>query len=58
MELLKIKEVMTITRLSRPTIYRLIKQGSFPKQIHTSTRSSAWLKLEVHAWIERLSNQR
>ena len=38
MKLIKLKDVTEMTTLSKATIYRLIKQGSFPRQI------SLWAK--------------
>ncbi|MCL2910535.1 AlpA family phage regulatory protein [Shewanella aquimarina] len=33
MKLIKLKEVMEITSLSKATLYRMIKQGAFPEQL-------------------------
>lgn len=51
-QVLKLTEVKLITGLSGSTIYRLISQGDFPKQIKLSTRSSGWLKSETDQWLE------
>ncbi|EAA9929239.1 AlpA family transcriptional regulator [Salmonella enterica] len=48
-----------ITRLlgvSDKWIYRLIKDGIFPKPIKLG-RSSRWLKSEVEAWLQERINQ-
>ena len=50
-KILKLSEVKLITSLSGSTIYRLVSQGDFPKQIKLSTRSSGWLDYEVEQWI-------
>ena len=34
------------------TIYRLISQGDFPRQIKLSERSSGWLQSEVDQWLQ------
>ncbi len=47
---LRRKEVERIVGLSRPTIYRLIKLGMFPKQIHLGTGSVRWRLSEITAW--------
>ena len=58
MELMKLKEVVRETRLSRATIYRLIAKGDFPKQIHLSERATAWLRSEVVDWIKMIADRR
>jgi len=50
-ELIRLTVVMTITGLSRSTIYDLISKGEFPKQVKLgNTKSSAWVKSEVYTW--------
>ena len=44
--------IKLITALSGSTIYRLISQGDFPKQIKLSERSSGWLQSEVEQWLQ------
>ena len=51
-QLLKLKDVIATTGLSRSYIYALAQQGAFPKPIKLSERSSAWVEAEVAAWIE------
>jgi len=41
--IIRIREVIAMTRLSRSSIYAGIKQGTFPAQLKLSTRSSGWL---------------
>jgi prophage regulatory protein len=58
-QILKLTEVKNTTGLSGSTIYRLISQGDFPKQIKLSERSSGWLKSEIYQWLEdRISASR
>ncbi|BBT88868.1 Rha family transcriptional regulator [Enterobacter cloacae] len=48
-----------ITNLFQMTdkwIYKLIKDGTFPKPIKLG-RSSRWLKSEVEAWVQERINQ-
>ena len=58
MDLMKLAEVVKETRLSRASIYRLISNGKFPKQIHLSERATAWLRSEVMAWIKMIADNR
>ncbi|MBT4123308.1 MAG: AlpA family phage regulatory protein [Candidatus Ruthia sp.] len=57
-KIIKLFEVTTSTKLSRPTIYRLIKQGKFPKQIKLSERSSGWIEQEVIDYINNCIQKR
>jgi prophage regulatory protein len=49
-QLIKLREVMALTSLSKATFYRLIARNSFPKQLHYSTRAM-WVRDEVQEWI-------
>ena len=51
MKLIKLREVMRITSLSRSTIYQAIHDGRFPKPLKTGARGVAWLEQEVIDWI-------
>ncbi|WP_029406845.1 AlpA family transcriptional regulator [Thiomicrorhabdus sp. Milos-T2] len=56
--ILKINEVVQKCNLSRATIYKKVKEGTFPKQIKLSERSSGWLESEVNDWIESRVKER
>tara|TARA_Y100000031_G_scaffold74966_1_gene82633 strand:- start:329 stop:529 length:201 start_codon:yes stop_codon:yes gene_type:complete len=56
--LIKLPAVKKITTFSTATIYRLINEGEFPKQIKIAVRSSAWSLEEVNRWIEEKKNAR
>jgi len=49
---------MEMTTFCRTTIYRLIEQGKFPKQIKLAERSSGWLEGEVLDYLEAKINNR
>ena len=49
--LLTVEVVAALTRLSKPTIYKLVKQGQFPRQLRLCANKVAWLQSEVAAWI-------
>jgi len=51
--IIKLYKVIKLTTLSKATIYRLIAQGNFPKQIKLSERASGWLEHEVIDYIDR-----
>jgi prophage regulatory protein len=52
MKLLRIREVMEITCLSRMTLYRMEKAGDFPRRRRLGINSVAWVEDEVNTWIE------
>ena len=39
--------------MSKSQIYKLIEQGSFPKQIKVRQRVSAWLSGDIETWVEQ-----
>lgn len=48
---LRIHDVMRLTALSRPTIYRRIAAGRFPVPIHLGGRACAWAPDDLRDWI-------
>lgn len=52
-KLLRLKQVMDITGLSRSYVYELAKQGKFPKSVKLSEKSVAWVEKEVKEWVEQ-----
>lgn len=57
-KLIKLPEVIEITTLSRASIYRLIAEGKFPKQVKLSTRACAWIEQDVLSWLNGRINSR
>lgn len=58
-KILKLSEVKLITGLSGSSIYRGASNGTFPKQIKLSERSSGWIKSEIEQWLnERIEASR
>jgi predicted DNA-binding transcriptional regulator AlpA len=51
-QIIKLPEVTKITGLARSTIYKLISENRFPKQIKLTSFSSGWVKSEVDQWID------
>jgi prophage regulatory protein len=58
MNIIKLYQVQNITTLSRTTIYRLIADGKFPKQIKLSERSSGWVEQEVIDYLDKCIDNR
>jgi len=57
-KIIKLTDVQNITTFSRSTIYRLISQGKFPKQIKLSERSTGWIEQEVLDYLDNCINNR
>ena len=51
MKILKLKMVVEITGLGRSSIYKLIEQGEFPKQVSLGERAVGWVESEIEEWI-------
>jgi prophage regulatory protein len=49
---LRIRDVLRITALSRPTIYRRIAAHRFPPPIHLGGRACGWPSAALQSWIE------
>jgi prophage regulatory protein len=50
--ILCLQEVMHRVGLRRTTIYKLIKQGLFPRQVSLSDGRVGWLEDQVSEWID------
>ena len=55
---LKLPDVCKKTGLSRSTVYKLIKAGTFPKQIKLTEHSSAWIASEIQEWADNVISKR
>ena len=55
-KLLSLRGVIEKTSLSKTVIYRLIREGSFPKQLRISVGRVAWHDEAVSRWVESISN--
>ena len=49
--ILRMPAIMLRTGLSRSTIYRKIKEGTFPAQVHISDHCSGWRSSAIDRWI-------
>src|SRR2546430_1500314 len=52
MRVLRIRQVMQVTGLSRMTIYRLERTGNFPQRRRLGMNSVAWLEGDVSQWVD------
>ena len=51
-KLVRLDTVLEMTTLSTATIYRLMKNGKFPRQIKISERSTRWVLEEIYEWMD------
>lgn len=51
-QIMRIKEVLYKCAVSRATLYRLISEGNFPRQVRLSSRAIGFYEHEVNEWIE------
>lgn len=47
---LRLPQVKQYTCLSKSSIYRLMDEGDFPKQVYLGARSVVWVKSQIHEW--------
>ena len=50
---LRISEVIRRVVVSRPTIYRWMREGTFPKQIAIGANSVVWLESDITKWMDQ-----
>ena len=50
-QLVRLPQVKELTCLSKSSIYRLMDEGNFPKQVLLGARSVGWVKSQVEDWI-------
>jgi prophage regulatory protein len=49
---LRLKAVIAKTGVPRSSLYRMIKQGTFPRQVPLSHRSVGWRASAVQRWLD------
>lgn len=50
--ILRIKDVVKRTGLSKATIYKQISESAFPKPIQLGTKAVGWLESDLNTWFE------
>lgn len=51
---LRLDEVLHITGLGLNTVYRRIREGTFPKQVRIGPNSVAWRQSAITKWMSDL----
>lgn len=52
LRILRLRQVIARTGLSRSTIYDHIGSENFPRQISLGARSVGWIETDIEQWIE------
>ena len=55
---LRIHEVIRLTGLSKTTLWRRMKEGTFPAAVKLGPRSTGWRALELAKWAENPASYR
>lgn len=50
--LISLKETCTLTSMSKTMIHRLRNEGTFPAAVSLGEKRIAFVRREVHGWIE------
>ena len=48
----RVSEAVTLTGLSRVTLWRMSKNGTFPRPVRLGERATGYRLSEILAWIE------
>ena len=57
-KILRLREVIDMTGLSRATLYKMIAVGEFPAQRQLGKRSVGWRSSDLQDWLNNLSPSR
>ena len=52
LQIVRMKYVVFTTGLSKTTIYRLEKEGNFPKRVSLGARSVGWFKHDIQDFLK------
>lgn len=50
-QVIRIADVMKVTRLSRSSLYRLLVAGNLPQPVRIGVRGVAWYAQEIDQWL-------
>ena len=53
LKIYRMRQVCDVTGLKPSTIYKLVRDGTFPKPIHLTARSTGWPSVHVHDWLSQ-----
>lgn len=52
LQIYRIKEVCALTGLKPSTIYKLVREKTFPKSILLTSRSTGWSSKAIQDWLK------
>ncbi|APX68918.1 MULTISPECIES: AlpA family phage regulatory protein [Brucella] len=50
--IIRLNTVLSRTGLSKSTMYRKIKEGTFPAQLRISINGAGWKESDINRWVE------
>ena len=50
--IIRLPEVISLTGLSKSTLYKKVQAGTFPSQVSLGDRAVGWIASEVNDWID------
>lgn len=50
-QLLRLKQVVQLTNISKATIWRWVKDGTFPQPMKITNRVTVWKSSDIQAYI-------
>ena len=50
--LMRLPEVLTLTGLSKQTLYSMVDEGTFPAPVRMGKRAVGWWRWEVLRWLK------
>ncbi|MEZ9518260.1 AlpA family transcriptional regulator [Vibrio splendidus] len=56
--LMRLKEVIQVTGISRSSLYKYLNEGQFPPPVSLGVRSVTWVDHEIQTWITTKMSQR
>lgn len=57
--IVRMPDVVVMTGLSKPSVYRTMKAGTFPRRIRLSPGAVGWLRTEIEQWaVDRMAADR
>ena len=52
-KLIKLPKVLEMTTLSKASVYKMLEDGEFPKQVKLGDRGVAWVESDIQSWIDK-----
>jgi prophage regulatory protein len=51
-QFIRVRKVLELTQIGRTTLWRLVREGKFPKPVRIGPNSVAWRELDYESWAE------